>query len=210
MLNRFFFGLLMAIILLCSVTPSHALWWMVYHKPEFKGKVIDAETKEPIDGAVVVVTYSNHIFRFMPESGSFIFDVREALTDKEGDFYIPSYTTVIDPLAWEEWARFIIFKPGYGSFPNYHVSPPKLGVNPEEFFSKGRIGEEGEIVWLSQKIKVTFGVVELPKLKTREERIKALPGPVGEFSDRKKQKQFIRLLNEENKNLGFSGEYTIE
>lgn len=210
MLNRFFFGLLMAIILLCSVTPSHALWWMVYHKPEFKGKVIDAETKEPIDGAVVVVTYSKHIFRFMPESGSFIFDVREALTDKEGDFYIPSYTTVIDPLAWEEWARFIIFKPGYGSFPNYHVSPPKLGVNPEEFFSKGRIGEEGEIVWLSQKIKVTFGVVELPKLKTREERIKALPGPVGEFSDRKKQKQFIRLLNEENKNLGFSGEYTIE
>ncbi|MBI3583826.1 MAG: hypothetical protein HY096_07745, partial [Nitrospinae bacterium] len=35
-------------------TPSHALWWMVYHKPAFKGKVIDAETKKPIEGAVVV------------------------------------------------------------------------------------------------------------------------------------------------------------
>ena len=38
-------------------TPSHAFWWMGYHKPEFHGKVIDAETKEPIEGAVVVAVY---------------------------------------------------------------------------------------------------------------------------------------------------------
>ena len=32
--------------------------WLIYHKPAFKGKVINAETKGPIEGAVVVVTYT--------------------------------------------------------------------------------------------------------------------------------------------------------
>lgn len=165
-------------------TLSYAFWWMGYHKPAFQGKAIDAETKEPIEGAVVVVTYSKTVFRFMPETGSVIIEVKETLTDKEGNFYIPSYTTIIDPLAWEDMANFIIFKPGYGSFePAYGSFPERQktpsGLTPigeETFFSEG-VGTEGELeLWVKgekgvdfKKFKVTFGIVELPKLKTRED-----------------------------------------
>lgn len=146
--------------------------WLIYHKPAFKGKVIDAETKEPIEGAVVVVTYTKETMG-IPHKYSSIIDVRETLTDKNGEFYIPSYTTLIQPLSFEEWTRFIILKPGYGSFPYYRVSPSMelslMGI--EEFFT-GDVGKEGEIVekdapW--EKHKVTLGIVKLPKLKTREE-----------------------------------------
>lgn len=203
MRRLFIFAIITAIFIFVSTTPSHALWWMVYHKPAFNGKVIDAETKEPIEGAVVVVTYSKHIFRFMPESGSVIMDVREALTDKDGKFYFPSYTTVIDPLAWESWIDFIIFKPGYGSFPNYHTSPPKVGIDHEEFFSTGKTGEKGEMVWkgIGERFKVTFGIVELPKLKTREERIKAsMVGITGYHA--KDLPLLYKSINEEERYLG--------
>src|SRR3989338_11661307 len=124
MLKKWLIGSLMiALFFMSSATPSYAFWWMGYHKPAFKGKVIDAATKEPIEGAVVVVVYSKTAIG-IAESYSVTINVRETLTDKNGEFYIPSYTTIIQPLSWEEWASFIIFKPGYGSFPNWRVYPP--------------------------------------------------------------------------------------
>ena len=190
------------------------------HKPAFKGKVIDAETKEPIEGAVVVAVYNKSTMGLGAGTVSSVINVREALTDKEGMFRIPSYTTVVQPFSWEISATFIIFKPGYGSFPNYRVSPTMKLSNPgiEQFFSENEVGKEGELLeggaWW-KNFKLTFGLVELPKLKTREERRLSMPSPEeGSGHEqswyRKKQKQFIRLLNEENKNLGLKGEYKIE
>ena len=84
--------------------------------------------------------------------------MREALTDKNGEFYIPSYTTIIQPLSWETLVTFIIFKPGYGSFkpaygsfPEYQKTPSGLRPMDEEtFFSKG-IGTEGELeLWVAK------------------------------------------------------------
>lgn len=209
MRRLFIFAIITAILIFTS-TPSHAFWWMGYHKPAFQGKVIDAETKKPIEGAVVVVTYSKETMS-VPEHYSSIIEVKEALTDKSGEFYIPSYTTIIQPLSAEDAVSFIIFKPGYGSFPNRRIYPPmRLSLLALEDFFSGKVGTEGEVAWDFEREKVTFGIVELPKLKTREERRLEMPSPVGEFSDRKKQKQFIRLLNEENKNLGLTGEYNYE
>jgi hypothetical protein len=199
---------------------------MVYHKPAFKGKVIDAETKEPIEGAVVVVTYSKSTV-MVPESYTSIINVRETLTNKNGEFYIPSYTTIIQPLSSEDMAWFIIFKPGYGSFPDWRVTPPKLMLSKvpygnywygerdltfEEFFS-GEVGTVKEF-WgreifsneKPQKIKLTFGLVELPKLKTREERRDSLPSIPGPGIPSIKIKNLIRLSNEERISLGLKPE----
>lgn len=205
MRRLFIFTIITAIFIFTSV-PSHALWWMGYHKPAFNGKVIDAETKEPIEGAVVVAIYKKYPIISGPGGGSeSIMDIKEILTNAKGEFYFPSYTTLIQPFSIEGSATFIIFKPGYGSFPNYHVSPPKVGVNPEEFLSRGRIGEEGEIEWkgIGTKTKVTFGIVELPPLKTKEERRQVHVSPVDSVSWHKKtwywkkQKHLIKLLREE-------------
>jgi hypothetical protein len=182
MLKRGFTVFLLGVLfLLCSAISSHA--WLIYHKPEFKGKVIDADTKEPIEGAVVVAEYSKQAIRIAPESVGITINVKETLTDKDGNFLIPSYTTIIDPFAWSKEVNFIIFKPSYGSFPDWRIRPPKgmdIKITWDEFFS-GQIGVEKEVqVWVdpwrsseSKKEKVAFGIVELPKLKTWEERKKA-------------------------------------
>lgn len=193
-------------------TPSHALWWMIYHKPAFKGKVIDAETKEPIEGAVVVVTYSKTT-HFPPEAQSSTINVREILTDKNGEFYISSYTAIIQPLSTESMANFIIFKPGYGSFPAYQTAPAGIApVDQQEYFSKD-IGREGELeLWVKEEkgpelreFKVTFGVVELPRLKTREERLNSLRSAnLHDEVPWKAIKKLMHSINEEYKSLGIT------
>lgn len=199
---------IIALTIFTFVTPSHALWWMAYHKPAFKGKVIDAETKEPIEGAVVVAVYTKTSMG-IAESYSVTINVREALTDKNGEFYIPSYATIIQPLSWEDKATFIIFKPGYGSFPGYPQTPSGLKpIDHEIFFSKDTFGKEGELeLWVKgekkpelKKFELTFGIVELPKLKTREERLKAEPGHITDARD--KTPILNKLIDEEDRNLG--------
>lgn len=177
---------------------------MIY-KPAFNGKVMDTETKEPIEGAVVVAVYNKSTMGLGAGSVSGIVNVREALTDKGGMFQIPSYTTIIQPFSWATSATFIIFKPGYGSFPNYRIKPSMELSNPaiEIFFSE-EIGKEVEMIvgdgwWEKYKDKVTFGIVELPKLKTREERLKATPS---HLTDESKTPILNRLIDEEDHNLG--------
>ena len=53
----------------------------------------------------------------------------------------------------------------------------------------------------------TYTVIGLKKLMTREERLRNLPGPVSGEGTLEKQKEFIRLLNEESANLGLRGRY---
>jgi hypothetical protein len=177
---KFLLALIIGYMFINGVTKSYAGGWLIYSKPEFKGEVIDAETKGPIEGAVVVAVYSKQAIRIAPDSVGITINVKETLTDKDGNFRIPSYTTIIDPLSWSKPVTFIIFKPGYGSFPDWRIMPPKgmMEIHFEEFFS-GKVGEIREVPvkepWKigaeSKKEKVAFGVVELPKLKTKEEQL---------------------------------------
>lgn len=199
---RYAFILLFLAVLLAPI-PSYASW-LIYHKPEFHGRVIDAETREPIEGAVVVVSYFKGTVS-IPEFRTSVIDVKETLTDKNGEFHIPSYATIIQPLSIEWSADFIVYKPGYGNYPNGHVSPPRVGVSPEVFFSREKTGTVGEIEWegMGKKTNVTFGVVELPKLKTVEERrinISSISPSPDKFLEKKKN--LLRLINIEEENLG--------
>lgn len=188
-----------AVILTSFSTPSSAFWWMGYHKPAFNGRAIDAETKEPIEGAVVVAVYDKDYYAII-ESNSAVIDVRETLTDKNGYFHIPFYTTIVQPLSWEGLATFIIYKPGYGSYPNYRIKPPMDMPSSilEEFFSRESVGTAGELRWSTGRAEIIFGVVELPRLKTREERLRAShAGPRGEKYLWKKQPMLIKALRDE-------------
>ena len=88
----------------------------------YRGKVIDAETRAPLVGAVVVARWSRD--RVGPfHSVMEHYAVREVLTDTEGVF-------VIDAKAIEERAprrtwypEFLIFMPGYGSYPRFQKAP---------------------------------------------------------------------------------------
>jgi hypothetical protein len=169
--------------------------WLIYHESSFKGRVIDAETKEPIEGAVVVAQY--HVNMLGPTgSHTTLIDVQEALTDKKGEFYLPSLTKVINPFSTGYDTSFLIWKPAYkgeniwgGYF--FAKEPGTVENRP--------VHAEGGLVLKP----VRLGIVELERTKTKEERRKAMPTPFGKDSDAKKQKEFIGLINEERKSFGF-------
>jgi hypothetical protein len=172
--------IVLASIVIASIVALSEAGWIIYHKPVFQGKVIDAETKEPLEGAVAVVTYNKKIMGF-GHGGTVILDVRETLTNKDGIFHIPSYTTIMSPLARESRASFVIFKPGYSGF-----SPSILPKDEEVFFSED-FEKHREVELLSGSVRnrngprlykftVIFGVVELTKLKTRAEMSKRMLG----------------------------------
>jgi hypothetical protein len=152
--------------------------WLVYHKPEFKGRLIDAETKQPIEGVVVVAMYRSHPIISGPAGGSSsIIHVKEALTDARGEFHIPSYTTLIQPNSYEDRTDFIIYKPGYASYPRRWQEPriyPFDYCGPEILFSK-EIGAKGEIRNRGQVIPIMYGLAELPRLEGKEQRLRAVP-----------------------------------
>jgi hypothetical protein len=169
-----------AIIGFALISSAHA--WPFYSKPEFRGRIIDAETKEPIEGAVIVVLYMKWEFGG-PGGGSTVpMDAKETLTDTNGDFYFPSYGTMIGPLSRERVAEFIIYKPGYKSIT--YINGEKI---PDEIYlgiEKDMIGKEGEIKHIDrygnlETWKGPLGVVELEKPKTREERRETRPSKSG-------------------------------
>ena len=97
----------------------------------YKGKVIDADTKEPIHGAAVLVVYWREVPTIVAGSNSFPADAQETFTDNMGEFKIPW------KIAWFGKARRIpeatvtIFKPGYGVFPR-HKRSEALDVNKSD------------------------------------------------------------------------------
>jgi len=197
----------LSMFLITAFCTSCFAGWLIYHKPAFRGMVIDAETKKPIEGAVVVAMYYKYPIISGPGGGSAsIMHIKEALTDKKGEFRIPSYTTVIQPLSIEDLTEFIIYKPGYGSHP-VSLTYPLFYFRPYEeegFFSK-KLGtkEEKHVLKLGKTIKtlsINYGVVELPPLKTRKERLGAVPStPTDEIKD---TPLLYKAINEEYKGFG--------
>jgi len=149
----------------------------------YRGQVIDAETKAPLEGAVVVALWRrNRVYPFHSVSENYA--VRETVTDADGRF-------VLDTKDVEEGAprrtyhpEFLIFQTGYGSFPRKYVSP------------RGYIGGLFER---------PGAIVELPRLRARDERRKHLWlfGPHS-YSDKpfRELPEFMRRINAERTEIG--------
>jgi len=194
-MKKFIIFFILAIVLLSTVTACGG--WPFYYKPEFRGRVIDAETKAPIEGAVVVVLYWKSYLIRIVGSHSAILNARETLTDKNGDFYFPSCMGFI-PFSRQEPAQFIIYKPGYMK------GPEKLGLPSENFFAVDAVGQRGQIRYFEygnwKSWAGILGVVELKRAKTFEERRRNIPSRPFEFS--KELPLFFNIIAEEDKNLG--------
>lgn len=182
--------LLMATIFLGVPQLIHAGGgWLIYREGPFKGRVMDAESKEPIEGAVVVAQYHVYLLTVVGLRSDMI-DVQEALTNSRGEFYIPVYTTTINPLSVGDDVSFLIWKPGY-------KREERWGGY---FFAKEPGTIENRPVQTDRgfEIKaVRLGIIELGKLGKFEERRMEKPSPIGEERYWKKQKQFIKLIRKE-------------
>jgi len=167
-------------------SPAGALAWERYLKGPrgpYRGKVIDAETKQPLAGAAVVATWSREKVELF-HLRTVRYAVRETLTDADGEFLLDAGDVERNAPPKTLRPYFVIFYPGYGSFPDYQVAP--------EGFLGGIFEGAGT-------------TVELPRLKTRKERLDrlSLVSPYS-LSDEpfKEIPNFIRLVNNERVSLG--------
>lgn len=171
----------------------------------FHGKVVDYETREPIEGAAVVVYWYSARPDWFGEN-SYLKEVKETLTDRNGEWsikgekgregpIIPCFVFGVAGLRYTREPEFIVFKPGYCSYPG--------GFSVDA--CKGKLKLRGNSELREGK------TIELPKLTKREDRVRAqnvsIPGGPGALE---KMKELIRLINEERKNLGLREIYKYQ
>ena len=204
--------LLSATAVVCISFSTSAYSWPIYSKPEFRGRVIDAETKQPIEGAVVVAVYKKWEFGGPGGGNTLPFDAKETLTDKNGEFYFSSYTTIIGPLSRTSRADFIIFKPGYRAISSTEGIEGRK-VSDEKYFAidKDMVGKEGEIRYIDdwetlRTFEGPLGIVELKRAKTSNDFLRGSPGaPSADYRSNRLPLLF-KAINEDRKNRGLEGE----
>lgn len=188
MQKKFLISVLISVLFFnCSVTFAVAGPW--------KGRIIDIETKEPLEGAVVVAFWSR-VWRTPAGNVASVYEGKEVLTDREGRFEMPSYTPInlLPLITFMKGPEFIIFKPGYGSL--QMVLDRYLTGNDETKKVEPYGGQLNGYM-----IRISKGLIELQKLKTREERLRAsMVGATGYHA--KDLPLLYKAINEEERYLG--------
>ena len=128
----------------------------------WKAQVVDAETGQPLEGVVVLMYWIKYTGGPAGWAGGEFYDAEEAVTGPDGRFVVPSrWVFTLNPFK-KVTRDMVIFKPGYG---RWRFRDAKEWEKLPDWESKARREQagkqfEGEVV-----------VMELPKLKTREERL---------------------------------------
>jgi hypothetical protein len=159
---------------------SYVVRWPYYYLAPFKGKVIDTDAKEPIEGAVVLAVYYMTTIS-IAGGGSYPFDAQETLTDENGEFRIPTKRVWFHKISGWPPRDLEIFKPGYGTL--WHKRAKAVGEN------KSRPPPKKYVVY------------ELPKLKTIKGRKYNLPRGYHDIPYMKR-KLYMKAINEESVSLG--------
>lgn len=167
----------MALLMLGLCLSSCAI---VHRYDDFTGKVVDAETGAPIEGAAVVATYGTVIYTLAGQNGWYLM-TQETLTDKEGKFVIPAKFAFTFRLlsTFESSYTLDIFKPGYACTGNYN----------EGYLKKNPPGQQ-EVV------------IDLRRFKTIWERQSQMScDPWGDGEPEKDYPNFHRLQEEDAREL---------
>jgi hypothetical protein len=126
----------------------------------WQAQVVSAETKQPLEGVVVLAWWTRHVRSFGGPSEEYR-DSQEVLTDKDGRFTIASrWFFSLNPLVFFRGPFFRMFKSGYGDFrwPGYEGS---------ETWPK----EKREALRTAARLLQLAGIVlEMPKLQNAEQR----------------------------------------
>jgi len=162
---------------------------------KFHGRIYDVDTGEPIEGAVVHVTYYKHGSSVAGTIGKQV-AVRETLTDADGEYLIPEDRVTHECFSGQLQGDMQIFKPGYGVIGNRRL---KLTC-PENEREKVFKHDEPSCLTIAGK----YLIWGLPRLKTKEERDNNLnyirPAFDISFSE---QAKLRKAISEERVSLGY-------
>ena len=161
----------------------------VHSDGPYKGKVVELETGEPIEGAVVAAKWAILTFAHTER----ICAVTETVTGKNGKFELPKVSCTSHPFAELNKPRVVVFKPGYLAY-------PPLGYNPEERkeYMPDFTGDE------FRNINQQY-IIKLGRPKTRQEKESTLHRAETLFIENeflKKLPNLLRETNRESKSLG--------
>jgi hypothetical protein len=189
------------IIFIVVILTSILLITPAYAAGPWKGKIIDIETKEPLEGAVVLAVWYR-AYRTPAGDNTYFYNSREVLTNKEGRFEISAYTPInlLPILSYLKGPHFTFFKPEY-----LGLSDTGFG----DFFLEGTKEIPLERKHVSGKIfRLSPGVIELPMLNTRKERRRMIRFPTSIPDD--KMPKLIELINKEAVLLGIKPSHLPE
>ena len=142
----------------------------------YRGRIIDAETKAPLPGAVVVALWwRDRVYPFQVNSERYA--TRETAADSDGHFVMHSRDIEEAAPRRTHKPEFFIFFPGYGSFPSRHSSPK--GFIAELFYGPG-------------------GTVELTRLHRQQDRRNNLSNADPHRFSSTPQSDLPRLMNAVN------------
>lgn len=167
---------LMLFLFLLTTAPGWA--YLFRYDGPYKGKIIDADTGNPVEGVVILGVW-NHETPTAAGAVTSFYDAQETVTDKNGEFVIKGLGLKImsDVIPMD----VMIFKAGY----------EHIGITPWVSFTYW-----DKVKWEGKK-----AIIPLKKL-TVEERRKMHPDK--ELIPDNKQRLLIKELNKEYKELGIS------
>lgn len=120
LLRKLKFIIILAFILFISIAASNIFGkgWIFYNDGPYRGKVVDADTGEPIEGAVVVGMWKLEAYGGPAAPSEPYCDAQETITTKNGEFIVPKASCFfLWPFTKMGMAELVIFKPGFDSYP---------------------------------------------------------------------------------------------
>jgi hypothetical protein len=164
----------------------------------WKGQIVDKETGKPLEGVVVLAVWRKCGFIVMNGCVAY-YDSEEVVTGEGGWFVIQPRRAflIFPPLRSLKGPDFYIFKPGYGGWK----------FKGQDNWSKDAIERDEQRKQAWRQFEGDGIVIELPQLKTREERLRFLSHPGGEIP-KERIRRYLSALDQERINLGLQPGYS--
>lgn len=153
---------------------------MLRYDGPYKGRVVDAESGKPIEGAVAHGTWSK-VYPNPAGSSSEYYDSHETLTDKNGDFKIPGQGLLI--FSAIDYMQLTIFKAGYEQ------------LRPSDWIGLVQFGPFNKVSWDENG----YGTFKLRKLSMEERKKRGVTMP---STPHDKQRLLRIESNKENIEIG--------
>src|SRR5215470_7111524 len=157
-------ALLAALMALTMLAPAEAAG-------PWQAQVVSAETKQPLEGVVVLAWWTRHVRSFGGPSEDYR-DSQEVLADKDGRFTIESrWFFSLNPLVFFRGPFVAMFKPGYGDYewPGYKGSE----TWPKQ--KREALRTESQLLQLDG---IVLEMPVLPEADQRREYLKQLSGRI--------------------------------
>lgn len=156
---------------------------MVYTSGPYRGTIVDAETKKPLAGAVVLAIWFRETIVLVAAHGPAVdyHDSLEVLADSGGEFVVPQKTHAT-PFGKIREPDFVVYYPGYAPYPSLKAQP-----------------QGGDVDIAYERKAFSF---RLSRLISREERVGLADLPVSSRVPETRIPNLLGLVNKERLDLG--------